>query len=177
MMYMDDVPFDVLDQEDVQDLTDVKKEQNLFPASKDLKVRIAKAAVQTNDDKDIKSLNLELRVVDGIANNEGVMERVNAPIFTGFMDLVFKADTTVKGRADNRWWKNNQHLVGFKEFVSALGLPLSGLKVNDQFLSDLLGREVLVSIVHEAEKVKDESGKKVATGEFNQRLKLWKKAA
>ena len=177
MMYMDEVPFDVVEDTEVQDLTDVKKEQNLFPVSKDLKVFIEKASVQANEDKDIKSLKLTLRVVDGIPNNDGVMERVNAPIFTGFMDLVYSADTTVKGRSENRWWKNKQHLVGFKEFVTALGLPLSGLKFNDEFLASLLGQELLVSVVHEAEKVKDEAtGKKVATGEFSQKLKLWKKA-
>jgi len=174
---MDNVPFDVVNEYEVADLTDVKADKNLFPATKDLKVRINKVALQTNDDKDIRTLNIELRVVDGIPNNDGGMERIEAPIFTGFMDLVYGADLTVKGRADNKWWKNNQHLVEFKNFCKALDIPLAGIKVNDQFIADLIWKELLVSVVHQAETIKDQDGKKVKTGEFQQRLSNWKKVA
>ena len=180
---MDNVPFDVVDEYEVQDLTEVKADRNLFPATKDLKVRVNKVTTQSNDDKDILSLNVELRAVDGIQGADGVMTRIEAPIFTGFMDLVYGADLDVKGRADNKWWKNNQHLVEFKNFLTATGHPLSGIKVNDEFLSNLIGMEVLVSVIHEAETVNDPSGKlkangkpeKVKTGEFQQKLKNWKK--
>lgn len=168
--------FEVVDQFDVQDLTDVKQEQNLFPATKDLKVRIAKASLQQNKNKNIYALKLELRTVDGIAGEGGTMTRVNAPLFTSLMDLVYGADLNVDGRAEKNWWKNKQHLVEFKNLMNALGVPLSGIKVNDEFLASLVGQEVLVTVRHEAEKVDDGSGKKVATGEFSQRLSNWKKA-
>lgn len=181
---MDNVPFDVVNEYEVADLTDVKADKNLFPATKDLKVRINKVATQTNDAKNIYSLSVELRVVDGIPGEDGNISRIEAPIFTGFMDLVYGAKLDVGDRATNKWWKNSQHLVEFKNFLTALGKPLSGIKVNDQFTSEILGQEVLVTVVHEAETVNDPSGKlkangkpeKVKTGEFQQKLKNWKKA-
>ena len=168
--------FEVVDQFEVQDLTDVKAEKNLFPVVKDMKVRINKAALQTNKDKDIYALKLELRVVDGIPNADGEIGRVNQPIFNSLMDLVYGANTEVKGRDTNKWWKNKQHLVEFKNFVTALGLPLSGIKVNDEFLSNMIGQEVLVSVKHEAETTTDDQGNKVKTGDFQQKLYGWKKA-
>lgn len=180
-MYDEQVPFDVIDEVEVADLTDVKQDRDLFPVTSGLKVRINKASKQQNKDKDITSLKLDIRPVDGIQvtdpeSGETVAKYVNKPIFTSIMDLVYSADTKVKGRGENKWWKNNQHLVEFKNFCVALDIPLSGIKVNDQFLSDLVGRELLVSVKHEADSKKDEQGKKVLLGTFSQKLHSWKKA-
>ena len=177
--------FEVIDEYEVQDLTDVKAEKNLFPVAKDLKVRIEKAETQMNEDKDIFSLKLTLRTVEGIPGEGGEMVRINAPIFTGFMDLVYGAKLDVKGRAENKWWKNAQHVVEFKNFCTALDIPLKGVKVNDQFISELLSRELLVTVAHDAETIADPNGtlgangkvKKIKTGDFQQRLRNWKKAA
>ena len=178
---MSEVPFEVTQEVDVVDLTDVKADKNLFPVTKDIKVRINKAGNQANKDKDIFSLKLDVRPVDGLEitdpnSGETVQKYVNAPIFSSIMDLVYSADTTVKGRSDNKWWKNNQHLVEFKNLCAALDIPLKGIKVNDQWLSELVGREVLVSIKHEEDTKKDEQGKKVKLGTFSQKLHSWKKA-
>ena len=181
-MYLgDEVPFDVIEEVEVADLTDVKADRNLFPVAKNLKVRINSASTQKNKDKDISSLKLDVRPVDGLEitdpnSGETVQKYVNAPIFSSIMDLVYSADTTVKGRSDNKWWKNNQHLVEFKNLCAALDIPLKGIKVNDQWLSELVGREVLVSIKHEEDTKKDEQGKKVKLGTFSQKLHSWKKA-
>lgn len=183
MEYMnDEVPFDVIDEVEVADLTDVKEDRQLFPVTSDLKVRINKASKQQNKDKDITSLKLDVRPVDGIEvtdpdSGETTQKYVNAPIFTSIMDLVYSAKLDVKGRDSNKWWKNSQHLVEFKNFCAALDIPLKGIKVNDQFLSDLVGRELLVSVKHEEDSKKDEQGKKVKLGTFSQKLYRWKKAA
>ena len=174
---MGNVPFDVIDGYDVQDLTDVKAEQNLTPVAKGLKVRIAKASAQTNKDKDIYSLKLELRIVDGIANSEGTMQYINKPLFTGIMDLVYGAKLDIKDRAENKWWKASQHLVEFKNFCKALDIELKGIKISDEFFSGLIGRELLVDVTHEARTANDADGNKVKTGEFQEKLKNWKKAA
>lgn len=167
--------FEVTDAYDVQDLTEVKADRNLLPVSKGLKVRIDKAATQSNKDKDIYSLKLELRIVDGIINQDGVAQYINKPMFTGIMDLVYGADTKVKDRDNSKWWKNNQHLVEFKNFCKALDIPLSGIKVNDEFFANLISKEVLVDVQHEAETQTDAEGNRVKTGEFRERLKNWKK--
>lgn len=174
--------FEVTDAYDVQDLTDVKQDRNLFPVTSGLKVRINTAAVQTNQDKDIYSLKLDVRPVDGISitdpdSGETLQKYVNKPIFTSIMELVYGADLKVKGRSDNKWWKNNQHLVEFKNFCTATETPLKGLKVNDDFLANLIGKEVLVNVTHEADSKKDENGKKVLLGTFSQKLKGWKKVS
>lgn len=180
----ENVPFDVVNEYEVADLTDVKADKNLFPVTKDLLVRINKASLQSNNNKNIYSLKLELRTVNPFPMAEGEFIKPNYPLFTGMMDLVYGAKMDVDGRADNKWWKNNQHLVEFKNLCKALDIPMTGIKVNDQFLSDLLNREVLVSVTHEAETIADPSGelndkgkvKKVPTGGFNQKLRNWKKA-
>ena len=174
---MSEVPFEVTNEYDVQDLTEVKADKNLFPVTKDLLVRISKAGTQKNKNKNIYSLKLELRTVNECPLADGKSINSNYPLFNSLMDLVYGADMNVDGRAENKWWKNNQHLVEFKNFCKALDISLSGIKVNDDFLSSLIGKEVLVSVAHEAEKVADESGNKVPTGEFNQKLRNWKKVA
>ena len=177
-MYMhDDTPFEVVDEYEVQDLTDVKAEKNLFPVTKDLLVRINKAATQTNKNKNIYALKLELRTVNETPIGEDKVIKANYPIFNSIMDLVYGAKMDVDGRADNKWWKASQHLVEFKNLCKALDIPLTGIKVNDEFLSSLLGKEVLVTVVHEVEKVANEQGEKVPTGDFNQKLRYWKKVA
>ena len=168
--------FQVTDEYDVQDLTDVKADKNLFPVTKDLLVRIAKAATQKNNNKNIYALKLELRTVNEFPLTEGKVIKPNYPIFNGLMDLVYGADMEVDDRKNNKWWNKSQHLVEFKNFCKALDIPLAGVKINDEFLSGLVGREVLVSVVHEAEKIANDAGEKVATGEFSQKLKAWKKA-
>lgn len=179
---MSEVPFDVMPEYEVADLTDVKQDRDLFPVTSGLKVRINKAGNQANKDKDIFSLKLDLRPVDGIQvtdpeSGETTAKFVNKPIFTSIMDLVYGADLSVKDRATNKWWKNNQHLVEFKNFCTALDIPVKGIKVNDEFFSSLIGREILVNVLHEADSKKDETGKKVSLGTFSQKLKGWKKSS
>lgn len=182
-MVMDNVPFEVQDEFEVQDLTDVKQERNLMPVAKGLKVRIDKAATQMNKAKDIYSLKLELRVVDGIEQvnpetGETKMAYVNKPLFTGMMDLVYGAkDASTRDKAGKSWWKNGQHLVEFKNFCNALEIPLKGVKINDQFLADLIGRELLVDVTHEAETALDANGNNVKTGDFREKLKNFKKVS
>ena len=88
------------------------------------------------------------------------------------------ADTTVKERGESEWWKKKQHLVGLKQFCTALEIPLSGLHVNDEFIAGLIGRELAVDISHEEETVIDPtSGKREKTGTLRERLRSWKKVS
>lgn len=180
---MDNVPFEVMDNYEVQDLTDVKAEKNLMPVTKNLKVRIDKASTQMNKAKDIYSLKLELRVVDGIEQTnpetgETKVAYINKPLFTGIMDLVYGAkDSSTRDKAGKHWWKNGQHLVEFKNFCKALDISLTGIKINDEFLSNLIGKEVLIDIVHEAETANDAEGNRVVTGDFREKIKNFKKVA
>lgn len=186
-MSEENVPFEVTEQIEVGDLSDVKEQRQLTPVASKVKVRIAKASVQETKDKDIKSLKLELRIVDGIEapvrdelgnpTGETKMAYQNKPLFTGIMDLVVWADVSVKGRSEKNWWKTKQYLVGFKGFLIAVGSDLKSVKVNDEFLSALIGAEVLVDIQHEEETAKDEHGETVKLGTYRERLKNFRKVA
>jgi len=176
-MSAEEVGFDVNEEIVVGDLSAVKEQRSIVPATSNVKVRIAKAAVQANKDKDIKSLKLELRIVDGITNEEGAPQYVNKPLFTGMMDLVVWAELNVKGRAEKNWWKNKQYQIEYVKFLKALGYALNPApNVNDAFLNELLGREVLVDIQHEEETAKDASGNYVGVGTYRERLRNFKKA-
>lgn len=171
--------FQVNDQIDVPDLADVKEQRSLVPAAKDVLFKIESGAIVASNAKDIKSLDLTLVIVEGIEvleEGEKVIRFQGRKMKTGHMTLCVWADKTVGARPASDWWKNDQHLVGFKQFCMALDIPLSGIKVNDDFLASLAGREVRATIVHEEETTKDQTGAKQKTGTFREKLKFWKKA-
>ena len=179
---MSDVPFDVGGEDIVGDLTEVKELRQIMPVCQNLKVRIAAASAQETKDKDIKSLKLQLRVVDGLevtnpTTGETSLQYINKPLFTGMMDLVYWADLGVKGRMEKNWWRNRQHLVGLKKFLVALGLDLSNVKINDAFFETLLGRELLIDLKHEEDSSTDpQTGERVKLGTYRERISTWKKA-
>ena len=57
------------------------------------------------------------------------------------------------------------------EFDTLLG------QLRDEFVAELIGKELLVDVVHEAQTNMDAStGERTKTGEFKEKLKGWKKA-
>lgn len=180
---MSDVPFEVGGEDVVGDLTEVKELRQIMPVCQNLKVRIDKASAQETKDKDIKSLKLELRVVDGLevvnpTTGETSLQYINKPLFTGIMDLVYWADLNVKGRMEKNWWRNRQHLVGLKKFLTALGMDLTAVKVNDALFEVLIGRELLIDLKHEEDTSNDPAtGARVKLGTYRERISNWKKVA
>lgn len=173
--------FQVTDMIEIPDLSEVKEQRSLVPAAKDVRFRIVSGAVLASNDKSIKGLNLRLAIVDGIDvlnKDTGEMERkfVGREMSTGLMTLVVWADKTIGSRPSSDWWKNDQQYVGFKQFLMAMGIPLSGQKVNDEWIANLVGKEVIATITHEEGSVKDETGAKQKTGVFQEKLKFWKHA-
>lgn len=170
--------FSVVDEVVVGDLTAVQ--QAITPVAQGVKVRIAKASVDTSKDKALKSLKVELKIVDGIPvqsadTGELKFKFQNKSLFPGFMELCIWADSTVK---NTQWYKNQQHLLGFKQFCQALEIDIKDVKINDEWLASLIGRELLVSIRHEEETaVNPETGKREKTGTLRERIGQFKKAA
>lgn len=179
------VPFEVNEETLVGDLSDVKEIRQIVPIAQGVKFRIANAKVITDQKRGsvelptLKSLGLELRIVDGIPvqdpdSNEVEMKYKNKPLFTGLMDLCFWADPEVK---TSQWYKNRQHLVGFKKFLQALGFELAGVRVNDAFLSMLKDLEIAADIRHREETAWDETkGEYIAIGTYKEQLVNWRKA-
>lgn len=184
---MSEVPFDVTEEVVIEDLSAVKEQKSLVPVTPKLRVKIAKASVQKSKGGDIKSLKLEVRIVDGIEVSDketGAVEvkYKNKPMFTGMMDLVVWADLTVKNRGNSEWWKTRQYQVELRKFLSALGYdPKSPPKINDDFFAVIADQEVLVDVTHEEESIKrvnENIGHEeyVGTGVFRERLRNWSKA-
>lgn len=170
-----EVPFEVTDGIAVGDLNEVQSA--IMPQAQNVKIRIAKAAIKASKAGDLKSLNCEFKIVDGI-DVAGELKFQNKSLFPGFMDILVWADPATKV---SPWYKSKQHLMGFKEFCKALDIELSSVVVNDEFIANLIGRELTCNIVHEAEtsNVQDpDTGKieRVKTGQMNIRLKSFRKA-
>lgn len=174
---MSDEIFEVIDEVVVGDLTGVQ--QAITPMAQNVRVRIAKANVQTSQGKDLKSLKLEMKVVEGIPvlnqdTGESEMKFLNKSLFPGFMDLCVWADPTTK---ISTWYKNKQHLLGFKQLCVAIGEDIKDVRINDEWVRSLLGRELLVNVRHEEESVlSPESGKREKTGTLRERIGNFKKA-
>jgi hypothetical protein len=173
----EDQGFQVMDEVAVGDLTAVQ--QAITPVAQNVRVRIAKASVEKSKDGNLKTLKTELKIVDGIPalneqTGEAEMKFQNKSLFPGFMELCVWANTAVK---NTQWYKNQQHLLGFKQFCQALSIDIKDVKINDEFISSLLGRELLISIRHEEETaVNPETGKREKTGTLRERIGQFKKA-
>lgn len=173
----DEVEFQVTDEVVVGDLTAVQ--QAITPVAQNVRVRIAKATVDKSKDGALKTLKTELRVVEGIpvvnqTTGEAELKFQNKPLFPGFMELCVWADPSVK---NTQWYKNQQHLLGFKQFCQALDLDIKSVRINDEFITSLIGRELLISIRHEEETaVNPENGKREKTGSLRERIGQFKKA-
>jgi len=168
----DDNPINVAEPQEVEDLTDVKEERRAKPLCKGLKVRIFKASANKTKNGDLKYINLELQIVDGIEiinkeTEEAELKYVNSKVFTRMMDTCYWANPETKTK---QYFVHKQHLVGFKKLMSALELPLKGTVVNDEFIQSITGREILIDIIHEKETVLNEStGKYDETGNLRDR--------
>lgn len=163
-MTEEQVGFDVVDEVQVGDLSGVQAE--ILPVAPNVKVRISKASIKTSKDKALKSLNLQLNIVDGIMIGDE-LKYVNKPIFTGFMDLCVWADPTVK---TSQWYKSQQHLLGLKQLCLALEIDVKSVKINDEWLASLIGRELLINIVHEEETAMNADGERIKTGTFREKI-------
>lgn len=168
----DVVGFEVTDEVEVGDLTAVQTQ--ILPIAQNVKVRVMKASVDVSKDKALKSLKVQLQIVDGIMVGDE-LKYVNKAVFPGFMDLCIWADPAVK---NSTWYQNKQHLLGFKQFCQALGIDLKTVKVNDEFLSGLIGRELLINITHEEDTaINPETGERMKTGTLRERIRGFRKAA
>ena len=162
----------------IGDLTDVKEQKQIVPASSGVLMRITKAGTMASKNGDIKSLKLELRIVDGILvtdaeTGEQEVKYKNKPMFTSMIDLPYWCDTAVK---TSKWWQTKQYLINFKKLCIALDIDIKSVTVNDAFLESLIDRELIVDIRHEENQVKNpETGDYVGDGTFREKLVNFRK--
>lgn len=177
------VGFDVADEVELGDLSGVKEEQVLVPAATNVLFRVAKASSRTSQDGSLRSVSLELRLVDGVElpvlkngqpTGETEVKYKNKPMFT---DVAYWVDTTKRTGALYTG-ANRGYLNPLKQFLTALGYDITQPpKINDIFFSELKGRELQADITMEARRALDAStGEWVDTGEKQNRIRRFKPA-
>lgn len=140
---LEGVGFTINDEVVIGDLTDVKEDKRLLPPVKGAKLRIKKVGVISNESGSYKQLNIGLSLEDGI-DGKYKGSRVWAKVCY-FADM---NATSKKGKkySEIDFFKKQQHLLDLKKLSSALGLPLAGLKINDEFCNSILERVILGDI-------------------------------
>jgi hypothetical protein len=171
----DVVPFQT-DEEVAVDLSKVSS--SILPVCQNVLGEIRKASRDIRKDGATKGLKLELRIVDGIPtpDSEGNVQYKyrGKVVFPNSRDLLYWADTKVLTKD----YYKGDHLKGFSFFLNALGIDTrkAPVKVNDEFLSSLIGRKVLFSIKHVPNQTQNEAGEWVDDGTMKERVYGWKKA-
>jgi hypothetical protein len=170
----DAVGFEINEPVEVGDMKDVQ--QDILPVCQNVKAEIKKASIAMNKDHNLKYIKLELQLVDGIPtqNDDGETEYRyrNKTVFPGMLESLIWADPVQK---TSDYFKKRQYLLPFKEFCKALDLEGS-IVVNDDFLTALVGRHILFSVKHEANRVLDADGSRIPDGTFRERVYGWKRA-
>lgn len=130
--------FNVNEEVVVGDLTEVKEEKQLVPPAKKVKLQIKKAEIQTSKDNAYRWLNLQLQIVDGIDTTGGYKGKVV------FGKVCFYADMAKYG--EKAFFQKKQHLIGLKQLLEAVSADLASVKIGDEFLQSLTGKQILADI-------------------------------
>lgn len=163
----DDIPFDVNEEIEVGDLSD--QQGDVIDAASRVLFSIKKASVRTQEDRDtkkwqVKRLVLEAKVSELGVDGEGLYA---GKIIFGELILTFNA-AEFPVKFGKEWWKTKARYPT-KQFFKAMGIDITGIKVNDDFLASLIDRQFVANIQKKAitEKVGD---KYEPTGEYKNEL-------
>jgi hypothetical protein len=130
--------FSVCEEVVIGDLTQVKEEKQLVPAAKRVKLRVKKAESQASKDNAYRWINLQLQIVDGIDDAGAYKGKVV------FGKVCYYADMAKYG--EKEFFKKKQHLIGLKQFITAIGADLSKITIGDSFLTGVVNQMVLADI-------------------------------
>lgn len=164
------------------DMTGLKEIKDVLPAASGVRVRIDKASIKDNkyEDQPItkKYLNLQLRIVDGIsfvdAQGEAQTKYKNKVVFTNNKDLPVWVDTNHEFYKGDKFVKG-AYLIPLRQFLIAVGVDPKAVKIDEALLASLQGVELEVDVAQNQKKSKDSEGNWIATGEFENLFRNWKK--
>lgn len=179
---MEDAPFSVTEEYALGDLSEVKDDVQVLPVSSNVLFRVNKGSTRVSRDGSIKSLSLDLRLVEGInmpqrdgqGNLTGVIEKryINKPMF---VDLPYWVDTAIRTK-ERYTGKNQSFKVPLKQFLMALGYPINPApSISDGFFSEIVGRELRADITHREIQVKSPiSGVYEGTGDYRNEVRRFR---
>lgn len=164
------------------DLSGLKEIKDVLPAASGVRVRIDKATIKDNSFEGSvptkKYLNLQLRIVDGISfvDSEGVAQTKykNKVVFTNNKDLPVWVDTNHEFYKDDKFTKGS-YLIPLRKFMVAVGQDPKSITLNADVLESLKGVELEVDVAQNQKKSKDAESNWIATGEFENLFRNWKK--
>lgn len=165
----DEVGFDVTDEIEVGDLSD-QQGGVMEPCSR-VPFSIRKASVITVDDKEsklwlTKKLKIEAQITSDGVDGEGKYK--NKVMFAELL-LAFNAQDFPEKFA-KPWWKTEARFPT-KQFLKAIGVDVTNVRVNDDFLLNLAGQEFMADIKKSAIQQKNsETGKWDNTGDYKNEL-------
>lgn len=170
----DVVPFQTDEEVVVGDLS--KLSSDILPVVQNVLGEIRKASREVSKDGATKGLKLELRIVDGIPtiDSQGNVQYKyrGKVVFPRSSDLLYDVNTAIRTKD----YYKGPHLLGLKFFLQALSLDVKDVRINDEFLTGLVGRKVLFSVKHVPNQTQDETGAWVDDGTMKERVYGWKKA-
>lgn len=174
----DGVPFDVTEDLDVGDLSE--QEGGALPAASRVIGSIKKASVKTNllnnkapqssdNPWTFKSLHLEIAIgplgTDGEGTYKGKV--LFCDLIAAFDSAACKRSAESRGKKYNASWWEREARYPLKQFVKAIQGDVTAVRINDDFLLALVGRDVMFDI----KKVKDSFR---GEGEFKNELANWR---
>src|SRR3990167_1298065 len=104
---MDEAPFSVTEEYQLGDLTEVKEDRVVLPVQSGVKFRVQKASQRTSKDGSIKSVTVQLNLVEGILMHDGQVRYQNKPMF---VDMPYWADPAIR-TAPRYSGKNQAYLM------------------------------------------------------------------
>jgi hypothetical protein len=167
------VPFDVTEEVDVGDLSD-QQGGVLDPAAK-VRFSVKKASVRTAEDKDTKTWMVKRLVVEAQIGPEGVDGEGKYAKKVLFPELVLTFNSRDFPDAFKSPWWQNEARYPTKQFLKAMGEDVTNVRVNDEFLTSLIGREFVADIKRREIKTKV-NGKYEGTGDWKNELANFRSA-
>lgn len=176
---MNEAPFEISEEYEVSDMTNVQ--EDLLPVASKVLFLIKKASAGSMNLTDsrvapseenpvvLRKLRLELRIKEGIQVGDQV-KYANKPVF---VDLLTWANPTHK---TSEFYSSGKYLLPLKQFCKAVGQPIQGLKINDEFYASLVGMELRADIRQVPIREQDETGKWVATPDLQNEYRNFRAA-
>ena len=128
----------------VGDISGISDDKPLMPPSANVLVRVKEAKMVGKEPNKWKGILVNLVVEEGIADElEGKIK------FRGFhisaLLCVFANANEYQGSYADKI-RSNKHLVDLRYFTEAIGLDSKNVIINDAFIADLVGKQLLVNI-------------------------------
>lgn len=138
--------FQVVDEVEVEDLTNVKDERPLLPTTTNVKLEIKALKPGASEDNKYRWITPRFALVDGLGA-DGKYKNMNVfgENICYFADSVKYIEESTKPKSKEFFVKKG-HLIALKFLLLACNKPVVGTKINDELLNELVGTQLIATI-------------------------------